>query len=159
MRKLIVMFAATLLFISQPASADDATEVTLPSPPEGLSLSLDLRVTDLDEGAAAPFAGILLTGDAMTKIRYDHALSLSLAESNFNFSLQRVQLQLDAEQALRLSERTMHEEIFQSQLRRIESLEEIAINKRPDWVLPVAILTSFVVGAGVTVGITYAVNQ
>tara|TARA_R100000152_G_scaffold17187_1_gene8722 strand:- start:30 stop:506 length:477 start_codon:yes stop_codon:yes gene_type:complete len=158
MKKIIAMMTAASFFFSTVAVADEP-EVVLPETPAGLSLNLDLRVTDLSEGAVAPFSGILLTGDAMTKIQYDHALRLAIAESNFNFSLQRVQLQLGAEQALRLSERTMHEEIFQSQLRRIESLEEIAINKRPDWVLPVAILTSFVVGASVTVGITYAVNQ
>ena len=56
-------------------------------------------------------------------------------------------------------ERELHEEIFNSQLKRIESLEEIAMKRKPDWVLPVAVLASFLVGAGVTVGITYAVNQ
>jgi len=158
MRKLIAMMTAASLFVSTVAMADDPA-ATLPQPPAGLSLNLDLRVMDLNAGETAPFSGILLTTDAMTKIQYDHTLSLSLAENNYRFSLLRVQLQLETEQTLRLSERTMHEEIFGAQLRRIESLEEIAISKRPDWVLPVAILTSFVVGAGVTVGITYAVNQ
>ncbi len=121
-KKVIAMVTVASLFLSSAAIADDA-EVTLPTPPAGLSLNLDLRVTDLEVGVIAPFSGILLTSDAMTKIRYDHALNLSLAESSYNFSLQRVQLQLDAEQSLRLSERTMYEEIFQSQLRRVESLE------------------------------------
>tara|TARA_B100000424_G_C22915510_1_gene487094 strand:+ start:312 stop:758 length:447 start_codon:yes stop_codon:yes gene_type:complete len=119
----------------------------------------DLRITELALGERAPFAGILLTPDSLTKIENDAKLKISLLENNHKFDLQKLQLQIDAEKALRLSERQMHEQIFQSQIRRIESLEEIAINKRPDWVLPVAILTSFVVGAGVTVGITYAVNQ
>ena len=119
----------------------------------------DLRITELAQGDRAPFAGILLTPDSLTKIENDTKLKISLLENNHKFDLQKLQLQIDAEKTLRLSERQMHEQIFQSQIRRIESLEEIAINKRPDWVLPVAILTSFVVGAGVTVGITYAVNQ
>ena len=119
----------------------------------------DLRITELAQGDRAPFAGILLTPDSLTKIENDTKLKISLLENNHKFDLQKLQLQIDAEKTLRLSARQMHEQIFQSQIRRIESLEEIAINKRPDWVLPVAILTSFVVGAGVTVGITYAVNQ
>lgn len=119
----------------------------------------DLRITGLTKGDRAPFTGVLLTPDALSKIENDAKLEISLLKTQHDFSIQRLQLKLDAEQALRLSEKKLHDDIFQSQLRRIESLEEIAINKRPDWVLPVAILTSFLVGAGVTVGITYAVNQ
>ena len=119
----------------------------------------DLRITELALGESAPFAGILLTPDSLTKIENDNKLKILILENEHKFALQRLQLKIDAAEALRLSERKMHEDIFQSQIRRIESLEELAINKKPDWVLPVAILTSFVVGAGVTVGITYAVNQ
>jgi len=157
MKKLIAVILATSLFANPLVALADESES--PTPPSQLPLNLDLRITDLAEGATAPFSGILMTGDSLAKIEYDNNLKLSLLASEHSFTLRRLQLQLDAESALRLSERTMHEEIFSSQLRRIESLEEIAINKRPDWVLPVAILGSFLVGAGVTVGITYAVNQ
>ena len=126
---------------------------------EAEGVTLDLRITELALGEKAPFAGILLTPDSLTKIENDNKLKILFLENQHSFDLQRLQLRLDAETALRSSERQLHEDIFQSQLKRIESLEELAINKRPDWVLPVAILTSFVVGAGVTVGITYAVNQ
>ena len=119
----------------------------------------DLRITGLSQGERAPFTGILLTPDALSKVENDAKLEISLLKTQHEFGIQRLQLKLDAEQALRSSEKKLHEDLFQSQLRRIESLEEIAINKRPDWVLPVAILTSFVVGSAVTVGITYAVNQ
>ena len=119
----------------------------------------DLRITGLTKGDAAPFTGVLLTPDALSKIESDAKLEISLLKTQHEFGIQKLQLKLDAEQALRLSEKKLHDDLFQSQLRRIESLEEIAINKRPDWVLPVAILTSFVVGSAVTVGITYAVNQ
>ena len=160
MKRLITLMTALSFFLySPPVHADGTAEVPVPDMPPELSLNLDLRVTELVEGGIAPFSGILLTTDAMTKIQYDHALEMALLGNRHEFATQRIQLRLDTETALRLSERQMHEEIFQSQLRRIESLEEIAIKKRPDWVLPVAILTSFVVGAGVTVGITYAVNQ
>ena len=160
MKTLFSLLAAmSILFYAPLAYADDTAEVPPPDMPEELSLNLDLRVTDLAEGQTAPFTGILLTTDAMTKIQYDHALQMALLRNTHSFDLQRVQLRLDTETALRLSEKKLHDELFASQLRRIESLEEIAMNKRPDWVMPVAILTSFVVGSAVTVGITYAVNQ
>ena len=148
MKNIIVMLLSVGLIIS-PTIAHADEESVVP----------DLRITELAQGERAPFAGILLTPDSLTKIENDAKLKISLLENTHKFDLQKLQLQIDSEKALRLSERQMHEEIFQSQIRRIESLEQIAINKRPDWVLPVAILTSFVVGAGVTVGITYAVNQ
>jgi len=133
--------------------------VAIAEEPAVEGVTLDLRITELALGEKAPFAGILLTPDSLTKIENDNKLKILFLENQHSFDLQRLQLRLDAETALRSSERQLHEDIFQSQLKRIESLEELAINKRPDWVLPVAILTSFVVGAGVTVGITYAVNQ
>ncbi len=133
--------------------------VAIAEEPAVEGVTLDLRITELALGEKAPFAGILLTPDSLTKIENDNKLKILFLENQHSFDLQRLQLRLDAETALRSSERQLHEDIFQSQLKRIESLEELAINKRPDWVLPVAILTSFVVGAGVTVSITYAVNQ
>jgi len=148
MKNIIVMLLSVGLIIN-PTIAHADEENVVP----------DLRITELAQGERAPFAGILLTPDSLTKIENDAKLKISLLENTHKFDLQKLQLQIDSEKALRLSERHMHEEIFQSQIRRIESLEQIAINKRPDWVLPVAILASFVVGAGVTVGITYAVNQ
>lgn len=148
--KNIVATALALCLAVNPlaAHADDSTPVVP-----------DLRITGLTKGERAPFTGVLLTPDSLSKIENDAKLEISLLKTQHEFALQRLQLKLDAETALRISEKKLHDDIFQSQLRRIESLEEIAINKRPDWVLPVAILTSFVVGAGVTVGITYAVNQ
>ena len=149
MKNIIATALALCLAVSPlVANADDSTPVVP-----------DLRITGLAKDERAPFTGVLLTPDALSKIENDAKLEISLLKTQHEFSLQRLQLKLDAESALRISEKKLHDDIFQSQLRRIESLEEIAINKRPDWVLPVAILTSFVVGAGVTVGITYAVNQ
>mgnify|MGYP001493263723 CR=1 FL=1 len=153
MKKMIALLCAGLLTIPTTAIAEEGT------PPADTGITLDLRITELALGQKAPFAGILLTPDSLTKIENDNKLKILVLENQHSFALKRLQLRLDAETALRASEKELHEEIFRSQLRRIETLEELAINKRPDWVLPVAILTSFVVGAGVTVGITYAVNQ
>ena len=154
MKRIFAISAIMVLASSSLAFADEP----IPTPSQ-LPLNLDLRVTDLLEGAPAPFTGILLTPDSLAKIDFDNKLSLQLLTSTHTYEYRRLQLRYDAEVSLRLSERLLHEELFASQLRRIESLEEIAISKRPDWVMPVAILTSFIVGAGVTVGITYAVNQ
>ncbi len=154
MKTLIATFLVASLFAAPSASAED----TVPPAPL-LSANLDLRITGLEKGKPAPFTGILLTPDSMAKIEYDSKLELSLVKNKHMFESRRLQLKLETQEVLRLSERKMYEEIFVSQLNRIEALEQIAIDKRPDWVLPVAILTSFIIGTGVTVGITYAVNQ
>lgn len=151
-------FIATLLVASLFAPSSALAEDPAP-PPTLLSTNLDLRITGVEKGSPAPFTGILLTPDSMAKIEYDSRLELSLLKNKHIFESRRLQLKLETQEVLRMSERKMYEEIFVSQLNRIEALEQIAIDKKPDWVLPVAILTSFIVGAGVTVGITYAVNQ
>lgn len=123
------------------------------------STGSDLRITDLSKGQTAPFTGILLTKDSLSKIENKWKLELDLLKNDHKFDISSMQLKLDAEQSLRKSEKEMNDKIFQSNLERIRDLENIALNKSPDWVLPVAILGSFLVGAGITVSITYAVNQ
>lgn len=149
MKKTIALLTAlAITFHSTIAVAEDTPE---PVP--------DLRVTTLNQGQKAPFSGLLLTPDSLSKIESQNKQKLLLLENDYKFKLSRCELKLDSEVALRISEQKMHEEIFNSQLRRIETLEQIAMEKKPDWVLPVAILGAFVVGVGATVGITYAVNQ
>jgi len=161
MNRFIAIFAAGSLFFSSTVAAAGATPPTTPSPtpPPELSLNLDLRITGLEEGAVAPFSGILITPDSMTKMEYDHALRLSLLQAEHKFSLEGIQLRLNTAESLRQSEKEMYETILDSRLIRIQELEKIATSRRPDWVMPVAILGAFLVGAGVTVGVTYAVNQ
>ena len=149
------MVATSILFSSTPAFSEETT----PTPPAPLTLNLDLRVAPLTLGQAAPFNGVLFSKDAVTKMEYDHSLEISLLKSTHSFEMRGLQLRFDAEQSLRQTEKQMYETILTSRLERIQSLEELAISKRPDWVLPVAIVSSFVVGAAITVGVTYAVNQ
>ena len=156
MNKLIsLMVAFSLLVTSTSAHAEDQA----PTVPPPLSLNLDLRVTSLTLGDKAPYNGILFTTDAITKMQYDHSLELSLLKNTHVFDLKKFELRLEAEKSLRASEKKMYETILDSRLNRIHKLEDIILSERPDWVLPVAILSSFLVGAGITVGITYAVNQ
>jgi len=159
MKKIIAfMVTASILFYSPAAfSEEEAIPVTPPPPP--LTLNLDLRVKPLQLGETAPFDGVLLTTDAMTKMQYDHILELSLVGSRYEFNRLSLQLRFEAEKSLRLSERTLYETTLFSRLERIQALETLAVSKRPDWVLPVSVLGSFVAGAAITVGITYAVNQ
>lgn len=43
--------------------------------------------------------------------------------------------------------------------KRIEELEKIVEEVNSSWVLPIAAISSFILGVGITVGITYAVNK
>lgn len=156
MNKLISLMVVFSLLITSTPSALAEEPPTVPPP---LSLNLDLRVTSLAQGSKAPYSGILFTTDAITKMQYDHSLELSLLKNTHVFDLKGLELRLEAEKSLRASEKKMYETILDSRLNRIHKLEDMILTERPDWVLPVAILTSFLVGAGITVGITYAVNQ
>ena len=148
----ILFYLAVALFAPSLAKAQE--ETTDPAEEQ-----LDLRITYLQANARAPFAGLLMTTDSYNKIRFDHTLELRLLESDHSLAIRTLELDLEMTRA----QNTVEVETLNARLanrdRYIERLEETALNTRPDWVLPVSIIASFLIGAGATVAITYAVNN
>ena len=50
----------------------------------------DLRITGLTKGDAAPFTGVLLTPDALSKIESDAKLEISLLKTQHEFGIQKL---------------------------------------------------------------------
>ena len=127
--------------------------------PDPAEEQLDLRITYLQSNARAPFSGLLMTTDSYNKIRFDHTLELRLMESDHSLALRTLELDLEMTRA----QNTVETEALNARLanrdRYIERLEDVALNTRPSWVLPIAILGSLLIGAGATVAITYAVDD
>lgn len=125
----------------------------------GDEIELDLRLTYLESGTRAPFSGILMTSDSLNKIRFDHTLELRLLENDTELVRRTLELELEmtreqnASQILSLTERLENRDNY------ITRLEDTALDRRPSWVVPVAILGGFLIGAATAVAITYAVNQ
>jgi len=129
--------------------------------PEGGAddIELDLRLTYIEEGTRAPFAGILMTSDSLNKIRFDHALELRLLENDSELVRRTLELELDMAQEQAESQISALNARLENRDNYITRLEDTALSRRPGWVIPVAILGGFLIGAASAVAITYAVNQ
>jgi hypothetical protein len=144
---LAVAFFAPSLAKAQEEAADPAEE------------QLDLRITYLQQNARAPFAGLLMTTDSYNKIRFDHTLELRLMESDFSLARRTLELEFEMLREQSDAEIEALNARIENRDRYIERLEDTALDRRPSWVMPVAIIASFLIGAGATVAITYAVND
>jgi len=149
----IMMIVATMLATPNFALAQSTGSTS------GDEIELDLRLTYLESGTRAPFSGILMTSDSLNKIRFDHTLELRLLENDTELVRRTLELELEmtreqnASQILSLTERLENRDNY------ITRLEDTALDRRPSWVVPVAILGGFLIGAATAVAITYAVNQ
>lgn len=150
----ILIMAWMVGFGVPPVAAAQPTDSTSTA-----DIELDLRLTYLESGTRAPFSGVLMTSDSLNKIRFDHILELRLLENDSELIRRTLELELEmaqdqaASQILSLTQRLENRDNY------ITRLEDTALDRRPSWVLPVAILGGFIIGASTAVAITYAVNQ
>jgi len=138
------------LIFPTPLLAQDSEEDAVPE------VQLDLRITSLSQGEVAPFTGLLLTPDAMVKIRFDHQLELSLLQNDLQYQLRLSQGELETQQRLWAVERDLYTTQIASRNQHIENLEDVLV-KRKD-LTPLWVALGFVGGSLATIGITYAVT-
>lgn len=121
-----------------------------------MDFRLDLRIEALDLGMAAPFSGILLTTDSLTKIQLDHKEELAMLRNERDYMEQKFNLEFQSMMALWQNEKTLYTTELSIKRDYIEVLEERTL-ETSDWT-PVYIVSSFVVGAVTTIAITYALT-
>ena len=121
-----------------------------------MDFRLDLRILVLDLGMTAPFSGILLTSDSLTKIQLDHKEELALLKNERDYMEQKFNLEMQAILASWQNEKTLYAAELSAKRNYIEELEEKTL-ETSDWT-PVYIVSSFVVGAITTIAITYALK-
>ena len=138
---LMVAFPAPLFAQDEPVEED---------------LSLDLRVTPLLANHRAPYSGILLTSDAMQKIKFDHRLELDLMQNDLEYMNKAFQLQVALTTAVWDVEKNMYSDRIAAKDEYIKKLEGVALEKN-DWTL-VYIAGAFALGALATVGVAYAIE-
>jgi hypothetical protein len=137
------------LIIPAPLYAQD-------SDAEEESIPLDLRISPITQGTAAPFSGLLLTTDAMVKIRFDHQLEIDLLRNDLQYQLNISQSELDTQRRLWEVERGLYTTQLDSRDLHIKNLEDVLIKRRD--LTPLWVVLGFVGGAATTIGITYAVS-
>ena len=119
----------------------------------------DPQFTKLKEGDPAPWDGRLFNDEAVAKFLVEDKFKIEQCEIQTTYELNKLRADLDLKHTKSLIELETEIKIMEQKVelrdQRIQSLEKL---KTP----PNAFLWSavgFIAGAGVTVGITYAVNQ
>lgn len=121
-----------------------------------MDFRLDLRITVLDLGMSAPFSGILLTTDSLTKMQLKHKEDLALLQNERDYMEQKFNLEMQAVLASWQNEKNLYAAELSAKRNYIEQLEEKTL-ETSDWT-PVYIVGSFVVGAVTSIAITYALT-
>lgn len=116
-------------------------------------------ITGIEKGQKAPFTGILLTQESLSKIESDLKLKTTLCEEKCSLKLEEQGLAFQRDISLLGSENDGLSQILSVKNKRIEDLEKIVEDVNSSWALPITAISSFILGVGITVGITYAVNK
>jgi len=125
----------------------------------------DYRV--FEQGEEAPEKGFFFSEDSfanlLAKIQADKETALSLQETELGFKhhLETLDLKEQVElTTLRLDIQVERSnEILAIKQEHLERLEELALKRRPDWVVPVAVIGTALATAGLSVGVAYAVSD
>jgi len=124
--------------------------------PSSVEAVLDLRVTAIKEGEVAPFGGVLLTTDSLTKMQAEFERKIAEMEVSAKYSNERYMLHLQT-----LNDRLTQESLFRRnevELREsyIEELEEKYLEK--DNLSPWMMAGTFILGCLTTIAIAYSLE-
>ena len=119
----------------------------------------DPKFTKLEAGQPAPWSGRLFNDAAVAKFIIEDKYKIEQCDIMMTYELSKQSSTLNLEYQKKEIELQTQKDILEEKVRlrddRIKSLEKL--KKPPNSFLWSA--AGFVVGAGITVGITYAVNQ
>lgn len=143
----------SLSVIFTPIAAYSQDTATNPGIPD---VTLDLRIVSLDEGESAPFTGLLLTTDSLTKMQLEFERKVKEMETKAKYDEERYQLHLGM-----LNQKLQQESLFRRnevELRNsyIEELEEKFLEK--DSLSPWWMIGSFAMGCLTTIAIAYSLQ-
>ena len=111
----------------------------------------------LEKGETAPFAGKLITHDALAGIIATHESELLNADLEREYQVQKLADELNLKYDLYAITCQANEDMYKKMLENRD--EELKIQARKDWIQRAAFLGGFALGSTVTIGITYSVNQ
>ena len=124
-----------------------------------IATAAEPQFTKLEEGEPAPWAGRLFNDEAVAKFIVEDSFKIEQCEIMTNYQLERQSLQLDLAHQKTVIDMQSQIAILEAKVNlrddRIRSLEKL--KKPANGFLWSA--AGFALGAGITVGITYAVNQ
>lgn len=121
----------------------------------------------LEQYEEAPEKGFFFSDDSfanlLAKVQAEKETALELQEMDLNFKHHLATLdfkeQIDLTNLKLEVQETKYVQILEIRKEHVERLEKLALNRRPDWVLPIAVVGTAIATAGLSVGIAYAVSD
>ena len=122
-------------------------------------LQAEEKYTELKQGEPAPYAGILLTKEAIAKIYADQEAEIAKLKSEHEYQVNNVKLSsntkydlLDMRYKLDIK---MYQAMIENRDNTIKELPAYTHSYKADW----SMIGGFILGSAITVGIVYSVDK
>lgn len=119
----------------------------------------DPEFTKLEKGEPAPWPGRLFNDEAVAKFIIDDKYKIEQCNIQIEYEVTKSELKLNLDHQKQVIELQSKNQILSDKITlrddRIKDLESLKTPHNPFWYA----LGGIVVGSGITIGITYAVNQ
>ena len=122
-------------------------------------LQAEEKYTELKQGEPAPYAGVLLTKEAIAKIYADQESEIAKLKLDHSIELEEIKLSneikynlLDAKYKLN---ENMYKEMISNRDNAIKSLPAYSQGYKSDW----SMIGGFILGSVITVGIVYSIDK
>ena len=122
-------------------------------------LQAEEKYTELKQGEPAPYAGILLTKEAIAKIYADQEAEIATLKIEHEYQINSLKLSektkydlLDARYKLDIK---MYQAMIENRDNAIKKLPVYSQGYKADW----SMIGGFVLGSVITVGIVYSINS
>ena len=122
-------------------------------------LQAEEKYTELKQGEPAPYAGILLTKEAIAKIYADQESEIAKLKAEHEYQLNTVKLSEKTKYELLDTRYKLDVEMYQAMiLNRDNAIKKLPVYSqgyKSDW----SMIGGFVMGSVITVGIVYSLNN
>ena len=122
-------------------------------------LQAEEKYTELKQGEPAPYAGILLTKEAIAKIYADQESEISKLKIEHEYQLNTVKLSSNTKYDLLDTRYKLDVEMYQAMIENrdnaIKKLPVYSAGYKSDW----SMIGGFIMGSVITVGIVYSLNN
>ena len=122
-------------------------------------LQAEEKYTELKQGEPAPYAGILLTKEAIAKIYADQESDIAKLKIDHDYKLESLKLSEKIKYDLLDARYKLNEEMYQAMIQNrddaIKNLPAYSQGYKADW----SMIGGFILGSVITVGIVYSVDK